>query len=134
MKKIVTVSIFILLSALLSSAALAATIEGSVQGFTCVTNSKLCPVDKDDPLIKMENVFVVLTNSNRYYFVPNIKRDVMASFINQRCKITGKMSMTYNSIIADELYTWQDNGWKLILHVNGNRSQQRYTEILSLEN
>ena len=134
MKKIVTVLIVILLSSLLSSAALAATIEGSVQGFTCVREGRLCPLDRDDPMINMENVFVVQTVSQGYYFVPNISRDTLASLLNQKCKITGKTSRNHNSIIADALYTWQNGVWNPILNVNDGYDKQRYTEILSLEN
>ena len=37
-------------------------VEGSVQGFRCVTQGKICPVGKEDPMAAVENVFVVLTS------------------------------------------------------------------------
>ena len=123
MKKIGTVSVLILLSGLLSSAALAATVEGSVQGFTCVTLSKVCPLNEDDPLINMEKIFVVLTASNGYYFVPNITRDIMASFINQRFKVTGRINGKHKAIIAEKLYAWQNENWNLVLNLNSYRGK-----------
>jgi len=134
MKKITTATIFLLLSVLLSSTALAATIEGSVQGFTCVREGRLCPLDRDDPMIKMENVFVVQTASKGYYFVPNISRDTMALLLNQKCKIKGKMSGKHNYIIANAVYTWKDGRWHPTLNMNNSHDKQRYTEILSKGN
>ncbi len=38
--------------------ALAGTVEGTVQGFTCITAGKVCPVGKEDPVIATEKIFV----------------------------------------------------------------------------
>ena len=45
--------------------ALAGTVEGTVQGFTCITAGKVCPVGKEDPVIATEKIFVILTSSAR---------------------------------------------------------------------
>ena len=111
MKKVFPLIVVLLTIGLFSPAAMAAAVEGSVQGFTCVTQGKVCPVGQEDPMIAAENVFVVLTASKKFYFVPNIDRGIMARHLNEKIKITGKLSSTYNAINADGIYTWRNDNW-----------------------
>jgi hypothetical protein len=87
-------------------------IEGSVQGFLCVTLGKLCPVGKEDPIIATERVFVVLTASKKYYFVPNVDRGILARHINERVRITGIVSTKFPSINANIIEVFQEGAWK----------------------
>jgi peptidoglycan hydrolase-like protein with peptidoglycan-binding domain len=87
-------------------------IEGSVQGFLCVTLGKLCPVGKEDPIIATERVFVVLTAGKKYYFVPNVDRGILARHINERVRITGIVSTKFNSINANIIEVFKNGAWK----------------------
>jgi hypothetical protein len=102
--------IFVLVS--LPAWAMAGTVEGTIQGLTCVTLGKLCPVDKEDPMIGAERIFVVLTKDNNYYFVPNLDRGILARHINQMVRVTGEISSKYKAIDAEELEVFQDGAWK----------------------
>ena len=93
--------------------ALAGTIEGTIQGFTCVTTGTVCPVGKEDPMIAAERVFVVLEKGGKdYHFVPNIDRAILARHINQMVRVTGKMDDKYRSINAEKLEVQQNGAWK----------------------
>lgn len=111
MKKVIPFIVILVTVSLLPVAAMAASIEGSVQGFTCVTQGKVCPVGAEDPMIAAENVFVVLTVAKKFYFVPNLDRGIMARHLNQKVKIEGKLSASYNAITATALYIWRDGSW-----------------------
>ncbi len=88
--------------------ALAGTVEGTVQGFTCITAGKVCPVGKEDPVIATEKIFVILTKENgKYYFVPNVDRAVLARHINQMVRVTGQISPNYPSIRAEKFEVMQ---------------------------
>ncbi len=87
-------------------------IEGSVQGFLCVTLGKLCPVGKEDPIIATERVFVVLTAGKKYYSVPNVDRGILARHINERVRITGIVSTKFNSINANIIEVFKNGAWK----------------------
>ncbi|MBW2091775.1 MAG: hypothetical protein JRI34_06575 [Deltaproteobacteria bacterium] len=89
--------------------AIGAQIEGTVQGFTCVTQGKVCPVGAEDPMAAVENVFVVLTATQKYYFVPNVDRAVLARHINDKVRVVG--NLTGNAITAKALYEWRNNMW-----------------------
>ena len=112
MRKLAIVIAVVAVFALVPVWAVAATIEGSVQGFNCVTIGKVCPVGKEDPMISVENVFVVLTKDKDYYFVPNISRMVLARHFNQVIRVTGLVSAQYKSIRADLIEVLDRGSWK----------------------
>lgn len=102
--------IFVLVS--LPAWAMAGTVEGSIQGLTCVTLGKLCPVDKEDPMIAAEKIFVVLTKDNNYYFVPNLDRAILARHINQMVRVKGEISSKYKAINAEKLEVFREDAWR----------------------
>lgn len=114
MKKDLVVLALVLALAAVPGWALAGTVEGTVQGFTCVTAGKVCPVGKEDPVIATEKIFVILTKeSGKYYFVPNVDRAVLARHINQMVRVTGQISPNYPSIRAEKLEVMhKDPLWK----------------------
>jgi hypothetical protein len=96
----------------------AAEFTGSIQGLTCVTQGKVCPIGKEDAVIAAENVFVLLVDAAKgeYYFIPNLDRGVLARHINEPIKIVGMIDqMKAKSIIASEVYTMgANNSWNLV--------------------
>lgn len=97
--------------------AIGASITGSVQGFNCVTQGKICPVGMEDPVIAAEQVFVVLVDAAKgeYYFVPNVDRGIMARHINEQVKVDGTINAKMKSIKATNLYTMDaKKNWKKV--------------------
>jgi hypothetical protein len=92
--------------------AIGGTYEGSVQGFSCVTQGKVCPIGKEDPMIAAERVFVLHVKAGKYYFIPNIDRAIMARHLNKMVKVDGIMSANFNSVKADTLYVMEDGKWR----------------------
>ena len=92
MKKISLLCVIAFVFVLLPVCATAGSVEGSVQGFACVTQGTTCPVGKEDPMAAVERVFVVLTKGGDYYFVPNVDRAAMARYINLTVRVTGTVS------------------------------------------
>lgn len=98
-----------------------ASVTGSIQGFNCVTQGKVCPIGMEDPVIAAENVFVLLVDAAKgeYYFVPNVDRGIMARHINQQVRIDGRVSQMGKSIRASDIYTQQpDRSWKKVWSTN----------------
>jgi hypothetical protein len=94
--------------------ALAASVEGTIQGFHCVLLGKTCPVDKEDPVAATERIFVVLTSSGSHYFVPNLDRAMLARHLTDRVRVSGKLNTKYNSITADKFETDKNGKWKIV--------------------
>jgi hypothetical protein len=115
MKKLLMFVLFASMIALSPMAASAADmVEGSVQGFQCVSQGKVCPVGSEDPMADVERVFVVLAKDNSYYFVPNVDRAVMARHINDRIKVSGVMNSKYNSITAEKIEKFMNGEWRVV--------------------
>lgn len=94
--------------------AIGGTYEGSIQGFSCVTQGKVCPVGKEDPMIAAERVFVLHVKAGTYYFLPNIDRAILARHLNQMVKVDGDMSPQFNSVKATQLFVMEDGKWKKV--------------------
>ncbi len=97
--------------------AIGATLTGSIQGFNCVTQGKICPIGMEDPVIAAENVFVLLIDAAKkeYYFVPNVDRAILARHINQEVKITGTVNSPMKSIKASEIFVAGKKVWSVDL-------------------
>jgi hypothetical protein len=89
-----------------------AQVEGTVQGFLCVTMGKTCPVGKEDPVIAAEKVFVVLSDDEEYYFIPNLDRAIMARHINEMVRVTGSLNEKFHSIKAESFSVYSDGKWR----------------------
>ena len=97
--------------------AIGASLTGSIQGFMCVTQGKVCPIGMEDPVIAAENVFVLLVDMKKgeWYFVPNIDRGILARHINTEVRIVGDVNLKLKAIQASELYTRAaDKSWKKV--------------------
>jgi len=97
--------------------AIGASLTGSIQGFNCVTQGKICPIGMEDPVIAAENVFVLLVDAAKgdYYFVPNVDRGILARHINEQVKIDGTVNAKMKSIKATDLYTMDaKKQWKKV--------------------
>ncbi|HFD87064.1 MAG TPA: hypothetical protein ENJ35_05255 [Gammaproteobacteria bacterium] len=81
----------------------AATLTGKLVGHHCAHEGTLCPADKLDPHITLERDFVLLTQGNEYYFIPNLPRDVKVRHVLDDVVINGDLDSKYNIITAREL-------------------------------
>lgn len=89
----------------------AATVEGSIQGFNCVTEGKTCPIGQEDPMIATERVFVLYSGDDKYLFVSNLDRAILSRHINQRVRVTGEINEKYRSITAESFEVFRDGQW-----------------------
>ncbi len=87
--------------------------EGSIQGLTCATQGKVCPVNMEDPLIAVENTFVLMTGPKKWYLLPNLNRGILARHLNKQVRVTGEKSPEYDSVIVKELYVNKLGKWRL---------------------
>ncbi len=113
MKKLLFTSLLVLLVAV-PAWVFAGQVVGTVQGLTCVTTGKICPVDKEDPLVAATRVFVVKTEGSDYYFVPNLDRALLARYLNKKVRVLGEINPRYRSVTASELQVWKSGKWKTV--------------------
>jgi hypothetical protein len=90
----------------------AGTVEGTIQGYTCVSTGKVCPIGKEDPLISHEKTFGVYTIENEFYFVPNMDRAILARYINKKVRVVGDINTKYKSVKAQHLEVYKNGEWE----------------------
>ncbi len=112
-KKISVLLVLGVVFGLLPVLALAASIEGTIQGYDCVITGTVCPTGKEDPYVATQKVFIILTEGKDYYFVPNVDRSVLARHVNQKVRISGDLSKKYNSIKAETIERMVKGDWKV---------------------
>jgi hypothetical protein len=97
--------------------AIGASVTGSIQGFNCVTQGKVCPIGMEDPVIAAENVFVLLVDAAKgdYYFIPNVDRAILARHINEQVKVDGTVNAKMKSIKATEISVKGKKVWSVDL-------------------
>ena len=96
-----------------ASHALAGTVEGTIQGLNCVLHGKVCPLDKADPHVAAENVFVVLSSDKKYYFLTNIDRSIMARMLAKNVRVTGEHNEKYNAVLATKIEVMSNGMYKV---------------------
>ena len=111
MKKLIILALAGLILPLASIMAYAETIEGTVQGFRCVTEGKICPIGMEDPYAAIESTFVIQLSGQDYYFAPNVDRNILVRHLNERVRITGKIDPKFKSITVESIETMKNGKW-----------------------
>jgi len=113
MTKLFKTTIIGILFLLVPVFAMAASVTGSIQGFNCVTQGKVCPVGKEDPVAAVENVFVLLVDASKddYYFIPNVDRAVLARHLNTQVTVDGTVDKKMKSIKATDISAGGKKVW-----------------------
>ena len=88
------------------------TLTGTIEGALCVLEGKKCPPDDLDAHLLIENNFVLLTSDGKYYYMPNLSRNVKARYVGKDVQITGRVKG--ESVIVDKLKVKEDGKFKLI--------------------
>lgn len=112
-----------------AGSAFAGSVEGTIQGFNCVTIGKTCPVGMEDPVIATEHTFVLLTSDGTYYFVPNLNRGIMARHIARPARITGAINAKHRTVHAESLEVMTDDAWRMTWSKEMERDVSRAMNI-----
>lgn len=124
-RPLMLLSVFILVPVV----AVAGTIEGTIQGFHCVTVGKICPLGKEDPVVAAERVFVVLTDKGDYHFVPNLDRAILARHLGEKVRVTGPVDSKYKSITAKTFEVMRNGKWRTTWSEEMQREMLKMLEI-----
>lgn len=88
------------------------TLEGIIEGALCVLSGKKCPPDDLDAHLLIESNFVLLASDGKYYYLPNVSREVKLRYVGKEIRITGQVKG--ESIIVDTLESKEGEKYKLI--------------------
>jgi hypothetical protein len=98
---IFAISVALIIPSVVIAKTHATTIKGNSQGALCVLEGKKCPPEDLDAHLLIENNFVLLASDGKYYYLPNLSRNVKARYAGKDVQITGKVKG--ESIIVNKL-------------------------------
>ena len=112
MKKIVLLTLFVALLVPMAGFAADTSVEGTIQGYTCVTTGNICPIGKEDAMASLENIFVLLKElPSDYYFIPNVESTTLVRHINEKIRVTGAVNKTRRMIDAKAIESFKNGQW-----------------------
>lgn len=89
----------------------AASFEGVIKGAQCHIQGSQCVKAKNDPLLVLENDFVLVSGSD-YYFLPNLPREEKLKLLNDPVRIEG--SLSGREIDVDKVIRNQKNNEQVV--------------------
>jgi hypothetical protein len=93
-----------------------------------VTQGQVCPIGKEDPMVAAESIFVVLTQPDVFYLVPNVDQKILARHIGEMVMVEGDLNNKYNSIKAANIYVMKDMKWRKVW--SADLQDEIYSDIL----
>ena len=123
MRRKILVSVFVL--TLLPAMLYAGQVSGTIQGYSCVTQGKACPIGKEDPLVAIERVFVLKTSGQAFYFIPNVDRAVLARHLLEEVRVIGELNKKYKSITAKEIKAKRRGKWRIVWSIDWEKELQK---------
>ncbi len=89
-------------------------VEGTIQGFNCVSSGMTCPIDKIDAHVASEKAFVVLKEDGGHYLIGNLDRAILGRHVTKMVRIQGKVDHHIGAIFADSLEVKKGDNWKKV--------------------
>lgn len=128
---IITFSVFSLFI-ILGASTQAGTLEGTIQGFTCLTHGKVCPADRMDPHLSLEKNFVLADFEKGYHLMPNLDRSVLARNINKKARVTGHINPKYKSVEVEKLEVHKEGKWHEVWSLEAYEMEKKEWEEIQM--
>ncbi|MFO7557444.1 MAG: hypothetical protein R6X10_01325 [Desulfobacterales bacterium] len=103
------------------------TVEGEFQGANCIFFLKKCPANMPDAHIATEPDFVLVKNSNTYYYVTNLDRAIKAKYIHKPARVIGKKRN--QSIVAESLEIKIDDKFKQVWNLKDEKAEKEKAAV-----
>ena len=88
--------------------------EGSIQGLSCAMHGKVCPTGMEDPYIAVEDNFVLYTDKDTWFLLPNVSKGVMIRNLNEPVRVLGTKNAKHPAINVDEFQIQKNGEWQTV--------------------
>jgi hypothetical protein len=85
--------------------------SGTVQGLVSTCAGHVCRPGEEYIIAAAEDNFVLLTDSGKYYFLPNLKSSQLARHIGKMVKVDGVLVLGGNAIMVTMAVVMKDGEW-----------------------
>jgi hypothetical protein len=85
--------------------------SGSIQGLISTCAGHVCRPGEEYITAAAEDNFVLLTDSGKYYFLPNVKSSQLSRHIGKMVKVEGVLVLGGNAIMVTTAVVMKDGKW-----------------------
>jgi hypothetical protein len=86
-------------------------VEGTIQGLQNACMGVYCKPGEENLVAAMEDDYVLM-GEDQYYFLPNLKPTLLARYINNYVRITGKSTLRGDAILVQKAEVLERGKWK----------------------
>ena len=86
-------------------------VEGTIQGLQNACMGVYCKPGEENLVAAMEDDYVLM-GEDQYYFLPNLKPTLLARYINNYVRITGKSTLRGEAILVQKAEVLENGKWK----------------------
>ena len=95
------------------------TIEGTIEGASCVINNMNCAENIDDPILALERDFILVTADGEYYFMPNLRRSDKKHAFKEQVRVSGKRNGA--ALLVENFEVLKDNRFDCVWNYTEER-------------
>ena len=88
------------------------TVEGSIQGLISTCSGKTCLPGEEYIVAALEDTYVLVTDSGKYYFLPNLKASQLSRYLGKTVRVRGVAALEGDAIIVKTAEALVDGTWK----------------------
>ena len=85
--------------------------SGTIQGLVSTCAGHVCRPGEEYIIAAAEDNFVLLTDSGKYYFLPNLKSSQLSRHIGRMVKVDGVLVLGGNAIMVTTAVVMKDGKW-----------------------
>ncbi len=100
------------------------TAEGTIQGLLSTCSGKTCSPGEEIIIAAMEDTFVLVTDTGKYYLLPNLKSSQLSRYLNKRIRVEGELKLGGNAIMVKTADVKEDGRWSTFWNPEIHQMQQ----------
>jgi hypothetical protein len=86
-------------------------VEGTIQGLLSTCAGEKCTPQKAVIIAALEDVFVLVSDEDTYYLLPNIKNSVLSRYLNDKVRVTGTLTLEGFAIQVETAEANKNGEW-----------------------
>ena len=88
------------------------TMEGTIQGLISTCSGQTCLPGEEYIIAALEDTYVLVTDSGKYYFLPNLKASQLSRYLGRQVKVKGALALAGDAIIVEKAEAMINGKWK----------------------
>jgi len=88
------------------------TLEGTIEGLLSTCSGKACAPGEEYIIAALEDTYVLVSDSGKYYFLPNLKASQLSRYLGKHVRGQGTLALDGDAIIVKTADAMIEGKWK----------------------